>query len=95
MSPVAVLALVSGVACALAPLAQAARINTTGSAHDVSLIWLSLYGIGSGVWLCYGAAIGSVPLIASQTTALASVGVTLALATRHRRANSSPTVQPA
>jgi uncharacterized protein YqgV (UPF0045/DUF77 family) len=69
----------------LAPLAQAARIAATDSAHDVSLIWLALYGVGSGVWLSYGIAIASVPLIASQATALLSVGITLALATRHRR----------
>lgn len=84
MSPIAALALISGVGCALAPLAQAARINTTGSAHDVSLIWLALYGLGSGVWLLYGAVIGSLPLIASQATALVSVVVTLVLAMRRR-----------
>lgn len=41
--------------------------------------------MGSGVWLSYGIAIASVPLIASQATALLSVGIALALATRHRR----------
>jgi uncharacterized protein YqgV (UPF0045/DUF77 family) len=41
--------------------------------------------VGSGVWLSYGIAIASVPLIASQATALLSVGIALALATRHRR----------
>lgn len=85
MSALAILALCFGLACALAPLAQAARIVATNSAHDVSLIWLALYGVGSGVWLSYGLAIGSVPLVASQATALLSVGITLALATRHRR----------
>jgi uncharacterized protein YqgV (UPF0045/DUF77 family) len=84
MSAIAILALCFGLACALAPLAQAARIVATGSAHDVSLIWLALYGVGSGVWLSYGIAIASVPLVASQTTALLSVGLTLVLATRHR-----------
>jgi len=85
MSALAILALCFGLVCALAPLAQAARILATDSAHDVSLIWLSLYGVGSGVWLSYGIAIDSVPLIASQATALLSVALTLALATRHRR----------
>ena len=85
MSALAILALCFGLACALAPLAQAARIVATNSAHNVSLIWLALYGVGSGVWLSYGLAIASVPLIASQATALLSVGITLALATRHRR----------
>jgi uncharacterized protein (TIGR00106 family) len=85
MSALAILALSFGLACALAPLAQAARIAATDSAHDVSLIWLVLYGVGSGVWLSYGIGIASVPLIASQATALLSIGITLALATRHRR----------
>lgn len=85
MSTLAAIALASGLVCALAPLAQAARIGATGSAHDVSLIWLSLYAAGSLVWVVYGAAIGSLPLIVSQATALASVGVVLVLAGRHRR----------
>lgn len=70
MNPVATLALVAGVGCAAAPLAQAARISRTGSAHDVSLIWLGLYALGSGVWLLYGATIASLPLIISQAIAL-------------------------
>lgn len=73
MSLLAVLPLSRASSARRAPLAQAARINTTGSAHDVSLFWLSLYGIGSGVWLCFGATIGSIALIASQARALASV----------------------
>jgi uncharacterized protein YqgV (UPF0045/DUF77 family)/uncharacterized protein with PQ loop repeat len=85
MGALAILALCFGLVCALAPLAQAARILATESAHDVSLIWLSLYWVGSGVWFSYGIAINSVPLIASQATALLSVALTLALATRHRR----------
>jgi uncharacterized protein YqgV (UPF0045/DUF77 family)/uncharacterized protein with PQ loop repeat len=85
MSALAILALCFGLACAFAPLAQAARILATDSAHDVSLIWLTLYGVGSGVWLSYGIAIDSTPLIASQATALLSVSLTLALATRRRR----------
>lgn len=89
MSPIAVLALAAGVGCALAPLAQAARISMTGSAHDVSLIWLGLYGFGSGVWLLYGAVIGSLPLIVSQAIALVSIATTLALAVR-RRSDSGP-----
>jgi MtN3 and saliva related transmembrane protein len=83
-------ALVSGLVCALAPLAQAARIVRTGSAHDVSLIWLCLYAVGSAVWISYGAAIGSLPLIVSQSTALLCVAVTLSLAARHRRADGGP-----
>jgi MtN3 and saliva related transmembrane protein len=83
----AIAALVSGLVCALAPLAQAARIVRTGSAHDVSLIWLCLYAVGSAVWISYGAAIGSLPLIVSQSTALLCVAVTLSLAARDRRAD--------
>lgn len=85
MSKLATLALISGLLCALAPLAQAARIARTGSAQDVSLIWLALYAIGSAVWLSYGLAIDSLPLAVSQSTALICVTVALLLAARHRR----------
>ena len=101
MSALASLALASGIICALAPLAQAARIGTTGSAHDVSLIWLCLYAAGSIVWTAYGAAIGSLPLVVSQSIALASVGVALLLAGRYRharqlsgRARPGPSLDP-
>ena len=87
MSALATLALVTGLLCALAPLAQAARIARTGSAHDVSLIWLALYAAGSAVWISYGVAIDSLPLIVSQSTALVCVAVALFLAMRHRRAD--------
>ena len=85
MSALATLALVTGLLCALAPLAQAARIARTGSAHDVSLIWLALYAAGSAVWISYGVAIDSLPLIISQSAALVCVAVALFLAARHRR----------
>jgi MtN3 and saliva related transmembrane protein len=84
MSALGSLALASGIVCALAPLAQAARIGSTGSADDVSLIWLCLYAAGSIVWVAYGAAIGSLPLLISQAIALASVGVALLLVGRYR-----------
>jgi MtN3 and saliva related transmembrane protein len=87
-------ALISGLVCALAPLAQAARIVRTGSAHDVSLIWLGLYAVGSAVWISYGAAIGSLPLIVSQSTALFCVAVALSLAASHRRADGRIDLAP-
>lgn len=85
MSALASIALASGVLCALAPLAQGARILVTGSARDVSLVWLALYALGSAVWISYGATIASLPLIISQSIALASVTVVLLLALSHRR----------
>ena len=51
MSLLSTLALLSGIVCALAPLAQAERIIVTGSSHDVSILWLALYAAGSLVWL--------------------------------------------
>lgn len=85
MSAVAILALVSGMLCALAPLAQAARVRETGSARDVSLIWLSLYATGSAIWVGYGIGIASLPLVVSQSTAFISSGVALGLVARYRR----------
>jgi MtN3 and saliva related transmembrane protein len=95
MSPLASLALASGIICALAPLAQAARIGTTGSADDVSLIWLCLYAAGSVVWTAYGAAIGSLPLVISQAIALVSVGIALLLVARYRHTRQPSAVNAA
>jgi uncharacterized protein with PQ loop repeat len=90
MNALAMLALASGIVCALAPLAQAARIGMTGSSDDVSLVWLCLYAAGSVVWTAYGATIGSLPLVVSQSIALASVVVALLLAGRYRHTRQRP-----
>lgn len=74
-----------GLVCGLAPLAQAVRIRVKRSSEEISLVWLGLYGCGAAVWLAYGAARGSVPLVISQGVALASVAVIFVFAVRARR----------
>ena len=85
VSLLSALALISGVVCALAPLAQAKRIVLTGAAHDVLMSWLALYAMGSLVRLAYGPAIATFPLIISQAIAFSSAGTVLMLARRYRR----------
>lgn len=85
VSVAATAALVAGVVCGLAPLAQAVRIRVKRSSEDVSLLWLSLYACGAVVWLLYGIGEASLPLIVSQVVAMTSVTLALALAIRARR----------
>lgn len=53
-------------------LPQVARTWRTRSAHDLSWIWIIMFGTGLGLWLVYGLAIQSWSLVAAN-------GVTLAL----------------
>ncbi|HRE60021.1 MAG TPA: SemiSWEET transporter [Micropepsaceae bacterium] len=53
-------------------LPQVARTWRTRSAHDLSWIWILMFGAGLGLWLAYGLVIGSWSLVAAN-------GVTLAL----------------
>jgi len=87
MSLLADLALVAGVATAVAPFVQARRILRRRSSDDVSLWWLSLYGAGCFVWIAYGVSIASAPLVASQAVAAVGAAAATVLALRFRRVN--------
>jgi MtN3 and saliva related transmembrane protein len=83
-------ALVVGVAAAVASFAQARRILRRRSSDDVSLWWLGLYSAGCVVWIAYGISIGSAPLVASQSVALAGSATATVLALRFRRFDGHP-----
>ena len=53
-------------------LPQVAKTWRTGSAGDFSWAWIAGFGAGLALWLVYGIAIGSLPLVGAN-------GVTLSL----------------
>lgn len=63
-------------------LPQAVKIWRSRSARDVSLVMYLMMALGSGLWLAYGALIGSPALMAANSTALALVLCILALKCR-------------
>lgn len=54
---------------------QVWRTWRTRSAGDISAAWITLFGLGLALWLTYGIAVGSVPVILSNVATLALVGV--------------------
>jgi hypothetical protein len=62
-----------------------------GASCDVSLRFLATYVGGYAVWLLYGAAIGSVPILLVHALGLTSGAVTLTVALRLR----GPLLRPA
>ena len=53
-------------------LPQVFKTWRSGSAGDLSWIWIAGFGAGLALWLVYGLALGSLPLVAAN-------GVTLSL----------------
>jgi MtN3 and saliva related transmembrane protein len=54
---------------------QVWRTWRTRSAGDISAAWITLFRLGLALWLTYGIAVGSVPVILSNVATLALVGV--------------------
>jgi MtN3 and saliva related transmembrane protein len=54
---------------------QVWRTWSTRSAGDISAAWIALFGLGLALWLAYGIAVGSVPVMLSNIATLALVCV--------------------
>ena len=54
---------------------QVLRTWRTRSANDISAAWIALFGLGLVLWLAYGIAVGSLPVILSNVATLPLVGV--------------------
>ena len=80
-----ILAAAFGVASALCPLIQLRHMLARRSASDLSLAWLTVYATGCLVWLLYGISISNTPLIATQSIAVTTSALTLAVAARLQR----------
>ena len=79
-----------GVLMAVSPLLQIRRMLERRSSADVSIAYLTVLQIGFGLWLAYGIALGSVPLIVPNCVALTVGFVTIAIAWAYR--NGRPAV---
>lgn len=63
-------------------LPQALRILRTGDTAAISLSMYSLFTIGVGLWLVYGLAVGSAPVILANAVTLCLAGLILSLKLR-------------
>lgn len=73
-----------GVLMAVSPLLQIRRMLDRRSSADVSIAYLSVLQIGFALWIAYGIALGSVPLIVPNCVALMVGFVTIAIAWAYR-----------
>ena len=90
-STLAVATTVWGVLMALAPLLQVKLIVRRRDASSVSFGWIGVLIVGFVLWLGYGLAIGSTPLIVTNVVACSThVGVLL-IVLRFRRRQPEPT----
>jgi MtN3 and saliva related transmembrane protein len=55
--------LLAGTLTTLSSVPQIARIVRTKSARDLSLLTLTMFASGTALWIAYGVASGSVPVI--------------------------------
>ena len=74
-----------GVVAGASSLLQARRMLRRGTSSDVSLAFLGLYVAGYALWLLYGLAIGSLPLILVDVVGMLCGAVTLGAAVLLRR----------
>ena len=82
-----------GVLMAVSPLLQIRRMLDRRSSADVSIAYLSVLQIGFALWITYGIALGSAPLIVPNSVALTVGFVTIAIAWAYR--NGRPAVTEA
>jgi MtN3 and saliva related transmembrane protein len=67
-------------------VSQLMKIRRTKSAHDLSLVMFSVFGLGIALWLLYGIALRSWVMIAANGASLMLVIAILTLATRYEKA---------
>ena len=69
-----------GVGAASAGLLQARRLLESRRSCEVSALFFAVYAGGYGIWLAYGASIGSLPLIIVDGIGIVCATSTLAIA---------------
>jgi MtN3 and saliva related transmembrane protein len=81
-----------GLLMSLAPLLQVRVILRQRDSTGVSITWIAILLTGFILWLCYGAAIGNLPIIVTNVVSCAVCAVTLAvvLLFRKRGPSSAP-----
>ena len=75
----------AGVLTTLAFVPQVVKSWRSKSVGDLSFVTLSAFTAGVFLWLVYGVALGSVPVIAANATTLLLNGLLVGLKIRHTR----------
>ncbi len=83
MNAVDFIGAVAGTLTTIAFVPQVVKTWRSGSAEDISLFMFLLFSTGVGLWLAYGIAIGSAPVIAANAVTLMLALSILALKVRH------------
>lgn len=73
----------AGTLTTIAFIPQVMKTWRSGSAEDISLFMFLLFSTGVALWLIYGIAIGSVPVIAANAVTLTLASSILALKIRY------------
>ncbi len=81
----AVVASAWGILMAVSPVLQVRRMLQTGSSADVSIGWLGLLVPGFALWALYGASIGNLPVMLTNSVSLAFGLLTIGVALHFRR----------
>lgn len=85
MSPLDLLGSVAGLLTTVAFVPQVVKTWRSGSADDISLLMFSLFSAGVALWLLYGIALHSLPIVAANAVTLALALSVLVLKLRHLR----------
>jgi Uncharacterized conserved protein len=83
MSLISVLGLVAAFCTTAAYVPQVWRIWKTRSTADISLGMFCLMNFGVALWIVYGLAIGSMPVVAANGATLVLAGAILILKLKH------------
>jgi MtN3 and saliva related transmembrane protein len=74
-----------GLLMSLAPLLQVRVIVRQRDSSAISISWLTILLTGFILWLCYGAAIDSLPLVLTNVVSCVACTTTLAVVLRFRK----------
>lgn len=88
MEPVTLLGLAAGSLTTVAFVPQVVKIWRTRSADDISTVMFLLFSTGVLLWLIYGIAIGSLPVIVSNAITLLLAVVIVLLKLRYKNART-------
>jgi len=77
-----------GLLMSLAPLLQVRVIVRRRDSSGVSIAWIAILLCGFLLWLCYGVAIGNLPLIVTNVVSCTASAVTLTAILRFRGGDS-------
>ena len=83
-SPIDLLGFAAGLLTTIAFVPQVVHSWRTRDLGGVSLRMYALFSAGVALWLAYGIALESWPIVAANAVTLALAGVVLALKIRHR-----------